>query len=261
MSKYKIWWQSTMREGGYPEYTAAVENHAKKILSPEYELEMHGVPNGTDNVNWLAGKYFNDKVVLQNMLEAPARGFDAIALGCFQDPVMNEAREIFEMPVFGMTETCLQWSQMYGTHPSILSYSGQYLEKVLPRLIRAYRVEDIFVHSKPFDVSFEFMMESLLGDPTPTIELGLKAAKEAIDKGADIILPGCGLLNLIFAMNGVNEVPGTGVTIMDCTAVLLKQTEAGIKLAELTGLKRSNCGFFKRLSRDQIEEIKERYDL
>ena len=261
MANYKIWWQSTMREGGYPEYTQAVLDHAKKILSPEYEVEMHGVPNGSDNVNWLAGKYFNDKVVLQNMLSAPEQGFDAIALGCFQDPVMTEAREIFDIPVFGMTETCLQWAQMYGTHPSILSYSEQYLSKVLPRLVRAYRVEDIFVPSKPFDVSFEFMMESLIGDPTPTIELGLKAAREAIDNGADIILPGCGLLNLIFARNGVSEVPNTGVTIMDCTAVLLKVTEAGIQLREKTGLQRSNYGFFKRLSGEQVEEIKNRYDL
>lgn len=261
MAKYKIWWQSTMREGGYPEYTKAVEDHAKQLLSPEYELEMHGVKNGSDHVNMIAGKYFNDREVLKYMLEAKKRDFDAIAFGCFQDPVLNETRELVDIPVFGMCETSLQWSQMYGTRPAILHYSSDYVNKLQPRLVRQYRMEDKMVKTAPFDITFDTLMEALLGDPGPAIDMSLKAAKDAVDNGADIILPGCGLLNLILARNGVTEVPGTGVTIMDVTALLLKVTEVGVFLKERTGLVRSNHGFYQRLTDDAIEEIKGRYQL
>lgn len=261
MAKYKIWWQSTMREGGYPEYTKAVEEHAKKMLSPEFDLEMHGVKNGSDHVNKIAGKYFNDREVLKYMLEAKDRGFDAIAFGCFQDPVLNETRELLDIPVFGMCETSLQWSQMYGTRPAIIHYSRDYVNKLQPRLIRQYRMEDRIVQTKPFDITFDTLMEALLGDPVPAIDMSLKAARDAVEKGADIILPGCGLLNLILAKNGVTEVPGTGVAIMDVTALLLKVTETGVFLKEHTGLSRSNYGFYQRLEEDEIEEIKGRYQL
>lgn len=261
MAKYKIWWQSTMREGAYPEYTNAVEEHAKKFLSDDFELESHGVKNGTDNVNKLAGKYFNDREILKYMLEAKERKFDAIALGCFQDPVINEIKEMMDIPVFGMCQTSMQWSQLYGTAPAILHYSSDYVNKLQPRLMHQYGMENKLVKTKPFDVTFDFLMEGLLGNPDKAIDMSLKAAKEAVDNGADIILPGCGLLNLILARNGVTEVPGTGVSIVDVTALLLKVTEIGVFLSENTGLKRSNFGFFEKLSDEAIEEIKERYNL
>lgn len=261
MAKYKIWWQSTMREGDYPEYTKAIADHAKKFLPDEYEIEMHGVKNGSDHVNMIAGKYFNDREVLRYMLEAKERKFDAVVFGCTQDPILDEARELLDIPVFSMLQTSLQWAQMYGTRPAILHYSNDYMYKLLPRLLQKYRAEDIVVKTTPFDITFDTLMEALLNDPEPAIDMSLKAAKEAVNKGADIIIPSCGLLNLILARNGIKEVPGTGVTIMDLTAILLKVAMAGIQLHEEAGLVRSNAGFYKRMTDEQIEEIKEHYHL
>ena len=43
MAKYKIWWQSSTQLDLLPGYKEAIEEHASHILSPDFELEMHGV--------------------------------------------------------------------------------------------------------------------------------------------------------------------------------------------------------------------------
>jgi hypothetical protein len=46
MRKYKILWQSSTAIAEFPEYKNAIEAHAKKILSPNFEIEVRGVQKG-----------------------------------------------------------------------------------------------------------------------------------------------------------------------------------------------------------------------
>ena len=242
MANYKIWWQSSTRDGGFPAYKAAVEAHAKRFLSPGFELEMHGVPYGTSELGWLSFKTMNDHEILNSMLRAGDEGYDAIALGCFQDPVMQEGRELLDIPVFGMCETSVKWAQFYGRRPAIINYDRPVSRKSLVLLQHNYGVLESMSPTVYYDMPLDLLGKAF-DAPDQVLALSLDAAKRAVEQGADVIIPGCGLLNLVLANNGVNRVPGTSVPIMDVTAILMKVIEAAVILRKETGLQISREGF------------------
>ena len=258
MKKRKIWWQSSTRDGGFPAYKAAVEAHAKRFLGPEFSLEMHGVPYGTSELGWLSFKTMNDHEVLRSMLEANDAGFDAIALGCFQDPAMEEARELVDIPVFGMCEMSVKWAQLYGKRPAIINYDRPCSRKSLLLLQHRYGVLDSMVPTVYYDMPLDLLGKAF-DDPGKVIDLSLEAAEQAVEQGADVIMPGCGLLNLILANNGINRVPGTQIPIMDVTAVLMKAIESAVILREETGLQIGRGAFYEKPDARMIEAVRDIY--
>lgn len=155
MAKHKIWWQSSMRGDGFPDYIRAIEEHAEKYLSDDFEVEVHGVPYGTNALGYLSFKQMNDYQVLNNMMQARDRGFDAIALGCYQDPAMEEIREMLDVPVMGMGQTSLLWSQMYAKTPCIVTYDRLAAAKSMVRVMEANHMEGIGLKPLSFDMPVE----------------------------------------------------------------------------------------------------------
>jgi len=258
MAKYKIWWQSSTRDGGFPAYKKAVEDHAKKYLSDEFTLEMHGVPYGTSELGWMSFKMINDHEIMHNMLQIEERGFDAVAFGCFQDPVLQETRELIDVPVLAMGQNSLLWAQMYGRRPCIVTYEKVCAEKSLLRLMDDNGMTDRMITPVAFDLTLDVLGQAF-DSPGKVIDLFQQAAQRAVALGADVILPGCGLLNLILSNNGANRVKGTGVPIMDVTAVLMKATETAVILKKLNGFGVSREGYYAKPNADLISTVRDIY--
>ena len=83
MGKYKILWQSSTAISGLPAYAEAIKKHSKKILGPDYQLEIKGVDSGSMDLHYNYVQYLNDYNILNNILKAEADGYDAVAIGCF----------------------------------------------------------------------------------------------------------------------------------------------------------------------------------
>ena len=258
MAKRKIWWQSSTKEGGFPPYKASIEAHAKKFLGPDYEVVMHGVPVFCGNIGYMGFFTMNAAQVLNRMLDAPGEGFDAVAIGCFEDPSLSEARELLDIPVFGMGQTALVWAQLYGKKPGIINYERLGTNKSLKRIEEAYNLGGIIAPTTTFDISLDDLAAGFT-NPDKVLELATAAAKKAVENGADIVVPGCGLLNLILADNGVNKVPGTGAPIMDVTAILMETVAAAIEMHEKAGFITSRQGFYERPSEEGIAHARETY--
>ncbi len=79
-----------------------------------------------------------------------------------------------------------------------------------------------------------------------------RGARDAIAQGADTILLGCGLLNIIAATHGLQEVDGA--PIVDVTGVLLKTAESMVHLRRVTGLRTSRVGYFSRPPTSMVDE-------
>ena len=187
MGKYRIWWQSSTREGGFPPYKAAIEAHAQKFMGPDFSLEMHGVPFGTGELGYMGFFTMNACQVLNRVLEANAQGFDAVALGCFEDPVLQEARELLDIPVFGMGETSMMWAQLYGKKPGIINYERLGTNKSLKKLENTYGLAGKIAPTTTFDITLDTLAAGF-ETPDKVIDLALEAAKKP-STGPDIVSP------------------------------------------------------------------------
>jgi Asp/Glu/hydantoin racemase len=258
MSAYKILWQSSTPISGLPAYAEAIRTHAKKILSPDFQLEIRGVPQGSLDLHFNYVQYLNDVNLLKSMLQAEAEGYDAVAVGCFFDPVIKEAREVVDIPIVTLAETGMLFACMYGRKFSVVTYQRQVIEKKYDVLVNAYGLNARAAPGQYFDISLEVLANSF-NDPGPVLEAFQNSGAKAVEMGADVILPGCGLLNLIVVQNGLTNI--NGATIMDVSGALMKTAEAMITLRNISGIGTSRIGFYESPTKEQFEAANEVYGI
>ena len=118
--QYKIWWQSSTKIDLLSGYKEAVEAHAKKILGDQFLVEMHGVETSPNATQWSYFEMLNSRDMMENFFRAQEEGFDCIAIGCFSDPCLQEAREALDIPVVSIAENAIAWARMYGASACIV---------------------------------------------------------------------------------------------------------------------------------------------
>jgi allantoin racemase len=256
MGKYKILWQSSTTISGLPAYSAAIARHGKRVLGPDFQLDIKGVDKGSLDLHFHYVQYLNDYNILNSLLKAEVEGYDAIAIGCFFDPVIKEAREIINIPILSLAETGMLFACMYGQKFSVVTYQRQALRKKYDQLINLYGLQSRAVAGEYFDISLEVLGNSF-NNPEPVLKAFQEAARKAVQKGAEVILPGCGLLNLIVVENGLNQIEGA--TVLDISGVLMKSAETMIILRNVSGSRTSRVGYFESPSQEQLEAAKRIY--
>ena len=252
MGKYKILWQSSTAIGGFPDYQKAIEAHAKKILNSDFEITVRGVKKGTSDLHFKAFDFLNNYQLFDSVTNAEKEGYDAVAIGCFIDPILDDLREIMDIPVLSLGEAGMLTACMLGKYFSVITYVPPLNIKFFGELVHKYGLSD---RASPF-TSFDLPLTELekgFKDPKPVIERFESAAREAVKKGAEVILPGCGCLNLVLTNGKVNQVDGA--TVLDVSGALMKLTEMMVVLREVSGTKISRRGYFEAPSKDKISEV------
>jgi len=252
MRKYKILWQSSTAIAEFPEYKNAIEAHAKKILSPNFEIEVRGVQKGTADIHFMVFDFLNNSQLFDSVIRAKKEGYDAVAIGCFMDPILEELREIMDIPVMSLGEAGMLTACMLGKYFSVISYIPQANTKFYRNLAHKYGLLERTASFMSFDLPLA-ELEKGFKDPGPVIKRFLTAAQKAVEEGAEVLLPGCGCLNLVIMKGKVNQVDGA--TVLDVTGALMKLTEMMIVLGEISGTKISRKGYFEAPTKEKINEV------
>src|SRR4030042_4398268 len=113
MSEYKIWWQSRTALESLPDYIAEIKTHSERILDKDITVEIHGVEKRGDS-RYRYAQFLNTQPMLENVIQAERTGWDAVVLGCFNEPGLHEAREIVDIPVLGLLESSVFLACSYG---------------------------------------------------------------------------------------------------------------------------------------------------
>jgi Asp/Glu/hydantoin racemase len=93
-----------------------------------------------------------------------------------------------------------------------------------------------------------------LSDPEPVINAAKKAAKTAIQSGAEILIPASGGLNMTLVHHGIKEI--NGIPIIDIHGVVIKVAELIVDLKKM-GIERVNLGLYTRASKEQVQQSHE----
>jgi len=255
----RIAWQSSRPVQNFPAYTRAIEEHAARYMSPGTSIAVRGTGFGPPNLDYQLFDFLNNVEVLKSVVSAEREGFDVVAVGCVLDPILDELREAVDIPVVSFSETAMRVATTLGHKFSILTHNEPIATKYVSQLVKRYGMEPWCAGVVNFDLSFEALEEAMKGNPDECHRLTTAAAEQAVKQGVEVIILGCGLLNLLAMRYGWNRF--AGAPVLDVTGCLVKTAEMMVALRRVAGVEVSRVGYYSRPTRMEADELYDLYGL
>ncbi|MBG9386415.1 aspartate/glutamate racemase family protein [Caenimonas aquaedulcis] len=226
----RIWHQSFTDLDAFPLYRDTLAAHGAKVMQGRAEVTVHGLRPGTYppgfapmDMNSIAGlRLLGDTQVCEAAMAAQQAGYDAFALGCFFDPALTAARSLVDIPVLSLTESCMLTACSLGRKFAMISLTP--FQKMLTEdLAAAYgltsRMAGVVAMTpavKLFDLERPEAVDGLRASFTA-------ACEQALALGAEVIIPGDGVLNEFLVRQGMLKV--AGAVVLDSLGVLFHHAE------------------------------------
>ena len=127
----KAWYQSLVDGGRMPPYFDGMRERAKQIGRPGTQVDFHGMPPDTYGGHvpadvvvhpYLASLHM--QFILDNALRAQAQGYDVFVVGSVQDPGLEEARSLLDIPVVGYGESAMHFACLLGSKFVVLAFQA-----------------------------------------------------------------------------------------------------------------------------------------
>lgn len=235
----RLWHQSSTALGS-ENYRHMLLAHSK-VVAPEIEVVLHGVAPGT----WPTGdarrgiyecEYTNMLIQLQcarNAIQAEDEGFDAFGFSCFEDPGMHEARSMVDIPVVGLMESSILLGQSLGRSLALIGSSASQANRIA-NIAHRTRLDDRVVCVLGVDRdAITGGLDGAQDGGASAIRAFESAARVAISRGADVLIPGEGILNVLLAEKGITEIDG--VRVIDSWAAVLNFAQVLVQMHRSAG--------------------------
>lgn len=171
---------------------AAIEDRrtlAKKIVEETnglVELDVIALDYGTASIESSYDEYINAPYILQKVKWAEDRGYNAVIIDCFGDPVLEAAREVVGIPVVGANHASTFLAAQIAHKFSIVNILPE-VEPLIIALLRKYGLSNYLASIETIHVP----VLELEKEPEKTVERVVVAAESAYKKGAYAVVFGC----------------------------------------------------------------------
>lgn len=238
----RIWHQSLTDLTLLPGYATMLQEHARRICDAETVVDLHGLVPGTypggmapiDMTRYRWAHQLAFVQVVENVMRAQREAYDAVAVSCFVDPGLEEARSVADIPVVSSLETALLVSSTVGRAFGLLAIDesmARTLRELVQRYGYAHRVAAVAVMNPPIT---EFELDRAFAGSPEFVERFAGQARRLIADGCDVIIPAEGVINTVLVRNKVQAVDGTPV--LDSYGSLLAFAEMLVQLRRRSGL-------------------------
>ena len=224
----RIWHQSFTDLDRVPIYRATLTAHAQRVADPGVAIRVHGLKPGTygphlapiDAIRHPYVEFLGQSQICEAVLAAERAGYDAFALGCFYDPAIRQARSLVDIPVVGLSESCMLVACSLGRKFSLVALNDDQAaqhEELADQYGLRSRLASAIAMRPGID---EYMLEADVA-ATEAVVAGFRdACSRAVAAGAEIIIPGDGVLNEFLYRRGLLEMDG--LPIMDALGTLFR---------------------------------------
>jgi allantoin racemase len=255
----RLWHQSSTELQSAP-YRDMLLRRAAALASAGTEVVLHGVAPGT----WPLGDarrgiyecpYTNLMLEVQcarNIIEAEDCGYDAFVYSCFEDPGLRPGRSMVDIPVVGMLESSLLVATTMGHAPALIGTSPSQADRVgeVARRDRLDARVACVTGTAPLGPG---VIDGGSDGGEGAIAAFQEAARLAIARGADVLIPAEGIINVLLADLGVREVDG--VPVVDSWAVVLGYAEMLVRLRVTVGQTVSRAMNHGRVDREVARHV------
>jgi Asp/Glu/hydantoin racemase len=187
----------------------------------------------------------NARSVFHAVVHAEQEGFDAVLVTCFGDPMLWAIRQALNIPVVGLGESSMLLAAMMGHKFGVVTVSP-YNVFEMEHTIEKYGLTNRYAGAAANPEGGDRQVEAVV-DAGPAVAAFKTAAAPLIERGAEVIIPGCGLLSpALRLVPGVEDQYPDGFTEVNGAAVM-DVMGCAVKMAEtLVGLKRSGSSWISR---------------
>jgi allantoin racemase len=258
----RIWHQSFSDLDKVPLYRATLQRHAAEVLDPGCSVTLHGLRPGTygpelapiDAIRHPYVEFLLEQQICEAALAAEQAGYDAVALGCFYDPGLRAARSLVDIPVVGLSETCMLVACSLGRRFGLIALNEDQ-QAQHEELAHAYGLERRMAAAVPMSPPIdEYMLEADDATVRPILAGFEQASRRAIAAGAEVIVPGDGFLNELIWRHRITEVQGA--VVMDAIGVLFRHASFMAGMRASLGLGVSRIRHYARPSAEMLDHAR-----
>lgn len=171
-------------------------------------------------------------------VNAQEEGFDAVFIDCMGDPMLDELRQVLDIPVVGMGESSVVMSVLMGRKFAFIMPSERECHTE-PRQLFIYGQQANCTGMYAMPPGSDMLMGGALQDASEFLPIFEETCKKAVADGAEVILPGCCLISLACMQvpNAEGLYPGglktvDGAIVMDVVGSSVLTLENLVKLKE-----------------------------
>lgn len=189
--------------------------------------------------------------MLKKVIETRGK-YDAVIIGCADDPGLFSLRELLDIPVIGPFESSIAMASMLGEKFSVITI----LESGFPEtrmILRKYGADQKCTSIRAIDCSVEAMIEKKVSKEEVTNRFVQEAKKAEKEEGASSMILGCMTMAFLLLDEAVKG---------QITAPIINPAKVSVKIAEMLvslGLKHSNLSYpkpdFEKLKKTVLPEL------
>jgi allantoin racemase len=258
----RIWHQSLTDLTLLPGYAGMLREHAGRICAADTTVDLHGLAPGTypegmppiEMVRYRWAHHLAFVQIVENAIRAEREGYDAVAISCFVDPGLEEARSVVDIPVVSSLETALLVASATARSFGLMAID-EAMAVTLRELVHRYGYERRVAIVETIDPPVtEFELDEAFAWSPAFVDRFACQARGMIKAGADTIIPAEGVINTVLVRNGCQEVDGTPV--LDSYGALLGFAEMLVQLRRRSGLRTSRGGAYARPPESLVRHLR-----
>jgi allantoin racemase len=224
----KILFQSLIEMGRTPTYFAGMQARVKTIARPGVTVDFVGMPEGiygqyppSQVVKYPYMAAMTEQFILDNALRAEAQGYDVFAIGSIQDPALEQARALVDIPVVGYGESAMHLACCLSSKFVVIAFEKGF-DQMIDLRIKRLGLSERGLPTVIIDADFKQVSQGFTEDNV-LMDLFTQAAHRAIEQGAEAIIPGQLYLSEAIAHAKITRIED--VPIIDGLSANLKMAE------------------------------------
>jgi allantoin racemase len=251
--KVRLRYQSYVDRKLAAPYLDRLRVHLDEIQAPSTTIELVELTPPDSYAHPLV-EFRCAQTVVRNAIRAEQDGCDAFLIGHIQDSGLWEARSAVRIPVLGLGEVCMLQACLLGSRAGLVTINPAFVPG-FHQQIRRYGLE----HRVPFVDSIDFQPGDFMrafedaAARRALIEHYSRQAEKIVRAGADVFIPGGGLLMLLLEMEKVRSI--AGAPVLSGIATLVESGEMAVRLRRRHGVETSRLGDFKLPPQHILDEF------
>lgn len=251
----KVWYQSFVDPAQQSAYCGELTRTLESLATDGTTFDVHGISPPDLELHRLT-EFRCARQVIRNAVTAQQEGYDAFAIGHFQDGGLYEARGTVDIPVLALGEASMLYACMLGRNMALVTINPVFIPMHEEQIAR-YGLSRRVVAVKALNTDPAMLVRAF--DDQGTFDEVLRQFREQVEPlvsvGAEVIIPAGGLPALLFAR--LKHFTVGNALVLNCIAVLAKMTELAVSLYRFDGTTASRAATFQKPSAKALQEFLE----
>ena len=252
-ARVRIWYQSFVDPRQQTTYCNTLEQTLKDLAGTGVTFEVHGIVPPDLELHRLT-EFRCARQVIHHAVEAQRQGYDAFAIGHFQDGGLYEARATVDIPVLALGEAAMLYACTLGQKIGLVTINPVFIP-MHEEQIQRYGLSDRVVSVTAIDTDPALLVRAFT--EKKTFDAVLRQFRQQVEpmvkSGVEVIIPAGGLPSLLFSR--IKNFTVGGALVLNGIAVLARMSETAVALKRFDGTVASRLATFQKPSPQALREF------